>query len=204
LNAYVESNFVLELALVQEQHASCERILALCEAGDIQIIVPAYSIVEPYETLLRRHIDRQRLKEALDRELKQLSRTSDYAQQLSGFQASTALLLDSAEEEIKRLEDLRSRMLTCATVIALEASILSEATRYQARHGLSAKDAIVYASVLSHLGSDAGPQSCFMTRDSDFDDPDVVNELKANRCKLIPRFDFGLSYLNALLKEEAV
>jgi hypothetical protein len=72
LKVYVESNFVLELALVQEQHASCEQILILCEASDIQIIVPAYSIVEPYETLKRHHLDRERLKEALDRELQQL------------------------------------------------------------------------------------------------------------------------------------
>jgi len=204
LNAYVESNFVLELALVQEQHASCERILSLCEAGDIRIIVPAYSIVEPYETLLRRHLDRKQLKEALDRELQQLSRTSGYAQQLNGFQASTALLLDSAAEEIKRLEDLRSRLLACATLIALDASVLSEAARHQARYGLSAKDSIVYASVLSHLGFETLHPSCFMTRDADFGDPDVVDELKANRCKLIPRFDSGLSYLNARLKEDSM
>ena len=199
MNVYVESNFVLELALVQEQHASCEQILSLCEAGDIRIIVPAYSIMEPYETLVRRHLDRKRLKEALDRELQQLSRTSGYAQQLDGFQASTALLLDSAAEEIKRLEDLRSRLLACAGLIPLDTSILSEASRHQARHGLSAKDAIVYASVLSHLGSETAPQSCFLTRDTDFDDPDIVDELKATRCKLIPRFDSGLSYVSAQL-----
>lgn len=200
MNAYVESNFVLELALVQEQHASCERLLTLCEAGDIRIVVPAYSIVEPYETLLRRHLDRKRLKDTLDRELQQLSRTSGYAHRLSGFEASTALLLDSAAEEIQRLEDVRTRLLACASVIALEASILAIAAQQQARHGLSAKDAIVYASVLSHLGSEAGPQSCFLTRDADFDDPDIVEELKAHRCKLIPRFDAGLSYLSASLR----
>jgi predicted nucleic acid-binding protein len=199
LKVYVESNFVLELALVQEQHASCEQIVILCEAGDIQIIVPAYSIVEPYETLKRHHLDRERLKEALDRELQQLSRTSGYAQQLNGFQASTALLLDSAAEEIKRLEDLRSRLLACAIVVALDALILSEAARYQAKHGLSAQDAIVYASVLSHLGSEAAPQSCFLNRDKHFADPDVVAELNANGCKLIPRFDSGLSYVKAHL-----
>ena len=31
MNIYVESNFVLELALMQEQHDSCENILLLCE-----------------------------------------------------------------------------------------------------------------------------------------------------------------------------
>ena len=55
MNVYVESNFVLELALLQEQHASCEALLRLCEEGGIQLVIPAYSLAEPYETLTRRH-----------------------------------------------------------------------------------------------------------------------------------------------------
>ena len=62
MNVYVESNFVLELALLQEQHASCEDILRLCEAGRMQLVIPAYSLAEPYETLVRRHKQRQRIK----------------------------------------------------------------------------------------------------------------------------------------------
>ena len=198
MNVYVESNFVLELALAQEQHASCERILTLCEAGEIQIFVPAYSIVEPHETLLRRHIERRELKNSLDRELRQLLRTSGYAQRLGGLETSTSLLFDSVKEEIQRLEDVRARLLSCATVIALKASILSRASQHQVRHSLSAQDAIIYASVLSHLGSvEGGIQSCFLTRDDDFNDPNIVEGLRARRCKLIARFDHGLSYLSA-------
>ncbi|HEY2291216.1 MAG TPA: PIN domain-containing protein [Thermoanaerobaculia bacterium] len=198
MNVYVESNFVLELALVQEQHASCERILTLCEAGDIRVVVPAYSIVEPYETLLRRHLGRKGLKDSLDLELQQLSRTSGYAQRLSGFEALTALLVDSAKEEIQRLERIRARLLSCATVIELEASILSSASQHQERHDLSTQDAIVYASVLFHLGSvEDGAKSCFLTRDTDFDDPSIMEGLRVRRCKVIWRFDDGLSYLSA-------
>jgi predicted nucleic acid-binding protein len=204
LNVYVESNFILELALVQEQHASCERILTLCEAGDIRVVVPAYSIVEPYETLLRRHLGRKGLKDSLNLELQQLFRTSGYAQRLSGFEALTALLVDSAKEEIQRLESIRARLLSCATVIALEASILSSASQHQERHSLSAQDAIVYASVLSHLGSAGdGVRSCFLTRDEDFDDPNIIEGLRAHRCKVIWRFDHGLSYLSAGPRKES-
>jgi hypothetical protein len=59
VNISVESNFVLELALLQEQHASCEDILRLSEAGNAQLIIPAYSLVEPYETPIRRHRQRK-------------------------------------------------------------------------------------------------------------------------------------------------
>ena len=35
MNVYVESNFVLELALLQEQSGSCEEILSLAEGVDL-------------------------------------------------------------------------------------------------------------------------------------------------------------------------
>jgi hypothetical protein len=69
VNIYVESNFVLELALLQEQHVSCEDILRLCEPSNAQLIIPAYSLVEPYETLIRRHRQRKQMKADLDIEL---------------------------------------------------------------------------------------------------------------------------------------
>ena len=85
MNVYVESNFVLELALLQEQHASCEEMVRLGEAGRIQLIIPVYSLAEPYETLTSRHRQRKRMKAELDTELRQLARTTTYtpAQRLS-------------------------------------------------------------------------------------------------------------------------
>lgn len=198
---YVESNFVLELALRQEQEAACAEILRLCETGRFRVLVPAYSIAEPYETLLRRRLSRQRMKETLDRELQQLSRTTAYSQQLAGFQGLTSLLTDSANEDLKRLEEVRSRLLACAEVIPLDGEALTAAARYQVAPGLSPQDAIVYASVLSHLARIQEPRSCFLTRDSDFDDPDVTTELRALDCKLFSRFDTGLSYLQTLDRE---
>jgi predicted nucleic acid-binding protein len=151
VNVYVESNFVLELALLQEQQASCEEILRLSEAGNIYLVIPAYSIAEPYETLVRRHRQRKRMKAELDVELRQLARTTTYAQQLSGFQNLTALLIDSADEEAKRLEEIRERLLKTGEIIPLEVLTLTDATQYQRMHGLSPQDAIVYAAVPSHL-----------------------------------------------------
>jgi predicted nucleic acid-binding protein len=119
VNVYVESNFVLELALLQEQHASCEEILRLSEAESIHLVIPAYSIAEPYETLVRRHNQRKRMKADLDDELRQLARTTTYAQRLIGFHDLTVLLIDSADEEAKRLEEIRTRLLKAAEIIPL-------------------------------------------------------------------------------------
>ena len=38
---YIESNFVLELAYLQEECESCENILALSEEDKIELVIPA-------------------------------------------------------------------------------------------------------------------------------------------------------------------
>lgn len=69
MNVYAETNFVLEMALKQEYYYDCQKIMELCQDGKINLIIPAYSIVEPYETLIRRHRNRKKLKSTLDLEL---------------------------------------------------------------------------------------------------------------------------------------
>lgn len=196
MNVYVESNFVLELALVQEQHESCEAILRLGETGQLRLVIPAYSLVEPYETLVRRHRQRKRMKSELDDELRQLARTLPYARRLENFQNLTALLIESAKEEAERLEDVRVRLFKTAHVIALELPVLEAAARYQRAHDLSPQDAAVYAAVRFQLEREKAPRSCFLNKNSkDFDDPDLVEELDAQGCKLLPRFDAGYRFI---------
>lgn len=198
MNVYVESNFVLELALAQEQQASCEEIVQLSEAGRMNLVVPAYSLVEPYETLIRRHRQRKRMKIDLDAELGQMIRTVPFSQRLSGFQELTALLTDSAGEEATRLEAVRGRLMSTCEVIPLDSERMAAASRFQVEHDLSPQDALVYASVISHLALSTLKASCFLNRNSrDFDDPDIVDELRRHACTLIPRFDDGLSYVRS-------
>lgn len=48
MNVYVESNFALELTFEQEQRASCEALLELASQKSIMLMIPAFSLVEPY------------------------------------------------------------------------------------------------------------------------------------------------------------
>jgi predicted nucleic acid-binding protein len=197
LNVYVESNFVLQLALLQEFHASCEAILQLCEGGGARLVIPAFSLVEPYRTLGLRHSQRERLKRDLDTEFRQLARTSSFGERLAEFQNLTSLLIDSADEESRLWEGVRARLLTAADVVPIDAEILDAAARHRLAHALEPYDAIVYASVLSHLERSGGTPGCFLNADAkDFDDPDLVAELARRQCKLIFRFDDGLRYLS--------
>src|SRR5436853_144189 len=151
MDIYVESNFVLELALLQEQHESCEKIMALCETGRTQLILPAYSLIEPYETTIRYAKERTKLSNELGKEIRQLSRSKPYQEQIDTMQEVTAFLVRSQEDEKERLRQALNRLLAIAEVIPLKSAIISAALTYQTTSDLSPQDSVVYASVLDHL-----------------------------------------------------
>ena len=76
MNVFVETNFVLELALDQQESSSCERLLQFAQERAIQLHLPAYSLIEPHETLTRRHLDREALRTRVAAELVQIARSS--------------------------------------------------------------------------------------------------------------------------------
>ena len=51
MNVYAESNFVLEHALQQEESDSCGEIIRLASASKITLVVPAFSLAEPYQAI---------------------------------------------------------------------------------------------------------------------------------------------------------
>ncbi len=196
MNIYVETNFVLELALVQEQHPSCEGILALCQAGSARLALPAFCIAEAYETVIRRANKRTQIANELAVELRQLGRSRPYQHEIDAFQNMTALLVRSLQDEDRRLVDALTQILAVAEVIALEASVALDATRYRERYKLQPQDAIVYSSVISHLSRTSEADNCFINRNSrDFDDPDIVESLESSNCRMLFSFEDGYNYI---------
>ncbi len=85
-------------------------------------------------------------------------------------------------------------------IIPLTADILTEAAIYEDPYDLKPQDALVYASVISHLHQDQPTVACFLNRNSrDFDSPDIVNELSKFNCRMIPRFDHGYDFIQSQL-----
>lgn len=62
-----ESNFVLQLALEQEEGVAARSILDLAASGQIRLVIPACALFEPYETMVRRHRRRDRLLDEFQR-----------------------------------------------------------------------------------------------------------------------------------------
>jgi len=193
---YVESNFVLELALEQEQYESCRKIISICESDKARLVIPAFCIAEPYETLGRRSGERTALKTSLANALKLLSRSKSYQQELNELRSVTDILNRSIEDEQQRLHQTFERILKIAEIIPLEQKILTAAAKFQSDFGLRPPDAIVYASVIYHLKADGNVDKCFLNRNSkDFDDPDIESDLLGYRCKMLFRFDTGYEYI---------
>ena len=195
MNVYVESNFVLELALLQEQWKNCHSVLKLCAADRVHLVIPGYCLAEPYNALVGRQKRRRKVREDVESELKQIARTEIYQDRLEGFRELTNFLIKSAEDEDNRLLVECMGLLRSAEVISLDASVLAASTEFRQQHGFSPQDAIVYASVLSHLQIRRVPVSCFLNRDKDFGDEDVVEELRSYGCELVQDFDAGHQFI---------
>lgn len=149
MNVYVETNFILELAFVQQQHESCGRILGLCEDRRAALVVPVFCVAESYETLIRRGKKRKQISEDLDRELAQLGRSKPYEDEIGALRNMMGLLVRSSEEADRRLPEVLKRMLKVAEVIPLDADVISEAASCRERHNLEQQDAVVCVGIAS-------------------------------------------------------
>jgi predicted nucleic acid-binding protein len=197
LNVFVETNFVIEVALEQQEASSCERLLALAEEGAIRLLLPAYSLVEPHETLTRRHLEREALRSRVSNELTQLARSTPLVERVAASQEIVKLLVDSAEYETKRIEQVKQRVCTIAEVLPLDVNVLRTAVECQNKFDLSPQDAVVYASIRAHLERDHTSGSCFISRNpGDFDDPDLRQDLLGFDCKYFSSFSTALQYID--------
>ena len=203
MNVYVETNFVLELALVQEQYESCERLMSLCEAGQASLVLPTFCIAESYEVLIRRAKKRTQMANDLASELQQLGRSKPYRDEIEAFESLTGLLVRSNEEEDRRLASALERIAKIADVVPLGADIVLHATRHREKYRLEPQDSMVYSSVLHHLTSVRRGESCFINRDKHFDDPDIEESLAYHGCKMFFSFVDGCNYVAHLVNAES-
>lgn len=199
---YVETNFVMELALFQEEHAQCRGLLDLAAGTtSAQLALPAFSIGEAYEAFERKRRNRRRLHRELLEEMGQLGRSQDYAERAAELREATAFLVRSGEEQKRRLDATLEEVLEAARILPLEAETFQTAVGYQRTLGLGPQDALVFASALVDLQQRrADEPSCLLTKNTDdFADDDVVAELDRFGCKPLFTYQTGLNYARGLL-----
>jgi predicted nucleic acid-binding protein len=200
-----ESNFVLELALRQEQFEHAEKVLALAEERQLRLVVPACSLIEPYQTLLRRRFERKEFSRRLQAEIKLLERSALHERMTATSQHVAQTLDAGTEIERDSLEKTIARLTKICTIPVLSVGIVRLAQRMQLGFRLEPQDAIVLASVdaaLKELGT--GPK-VFMNKNSkDFATPLIEGELEKYDCRLITSFAGACQYiLNELNKDSS-
>ena len=161
MNVYVESNFVLEQALEQEQSESCQRLLSLATTGSVGLFIPAFSLAEPHISLMHKANERARLSTELQKQLSELGRSKPYREASSGFNAIVELLIKSEESERAGLDRATQGILKAAKVIPLDSDVFYRAAGIQAAVDMSMQDSMVLACVLGHLAATKPADSCF-------------------------------------------
>jgi predicted nucleic acid-binding protein len=201
LIAYVESNFLLELARQQEEYDSAAQILSLAQQTKIQLIMPALSVYEPFSTLDRHRADRNRFVDSMKPQLRELSRTRTHNETAIALQTLVPELLGIADQEVASLEAHIERLLAVSEIIPLTSHLFGEARAIKSRFGLSPQDAIVLASVINDISEQSNTRpKCFISRNSkDFDDPEIVRLLNESTCRYISNFQDGLSFMRSVL-----
>jgi hypothetical protein len=80
LIVYVETNFVLELAFLQEEHEQCRSLLSIArEREGAELALPVFCVGEAYEAFVRKRRERLELADRLRGELTQIVRSKPYA-----------------------------------------------------------------------------------------------------------------------------
>ena len=78
MRVYAETNFLVEVALAQEEAAICQEIVSLCEAGSVELIFPAFSMPEAYHALVGKQREREKFSGELDAQLKKFRRSATF------------------------------------------------------------------------------------------------------------------------------
>lgn len=201
MRAYVESNFVLELAFEQDEAESCRDILSLCESGRLDLVIPAFALGEPFYALVGRAKTRKRVAEELTQQLREMARGRLAAAESVALTGVAALLVRSLDRERSGLRTALDRIAACAGISPLNRETIRRASALEQQPGMPAPDALVLASVVLDL-EESPEASVFLSRNpKDFSNLDLESLLGSHGCRLIPSFQQGLGYIQQQLGE---
>ena len=191
---YVESNFILELALEQEDSAAAEALLLGAEQSLLQLVIPAFSLSEPFSTMAHRSRERTRLGKQLEENFRQLRRSRRHAATIQPVENTPVVLLGLEKAESDMLDLVTTRVLQHARHIELTSSSFARALEYRREYDLSTSDAVIYASVIADARHQPpGESKLFISRNTkDFDIPQVRSELASLAAQYCVSFTEGL------------
>jgi hypothetical protein len=191
MTVYVESNYVLEIALGQRESATAERILESASQGNFPLMIPSFALFEPITTVMRRSEKRRKLMNQMHEEMSDLRRSRPHEEDVLGLEYVPDLFAAIEQRENQRLISTVQRMYAVSGVIEINGEVYGEAIGIASRYGFKKmQDAIICAAILMHLQATQTPgPHIFATRDaSDFADPDIVAQFERFDCVIVRTF----------------
>jgi predicted nucleic acid-binding protein len=196
---YVETNFLLELAYMQESYESCQEILRLAGSRSISLVLPACCITESYLTWHRKNTERQQFHTQLQAYLAELSRSAPNRGLADQYREAMAALIAGSDESRDRLLAAIASVGADGEMIPVTTSTMLMVGLHEDAHSLSPQDALVLASVKSHSETRAG-RKCFVTKDRNFARKCKESaELSVDQCDVLNDFAHALSYIKSAL-----
>lgn len=210
---YVETNFILELALEQDQHNAADKILELVKSDKIELAFPGFSISESLSKVTRKRIERDKFYNSLKELLDELKRSAPYQQLVIDLDPVRALLQETIGTEKDRLLSALERILKVGRVLELDISSFSRALTYKDRLTTRIEDSIVYSVIISDLKHRPVDETkFFLSRDEKAFGKEgdrkksvcyqrIKKELGLYKCAFINNFEHGLSSIEAELRK---
>lgn len=190
MTVYVESNFVLEIALGQHEAAAAESILAGAKLGKINLAVPVFALLEPFSTVTQRGNRRRNLTNRLDEELRDLRRLLPHGDDVRELERLGTVFDAIKDRETLRLVSTVKQMYEVAKIIDIDGIVYEKAMNQASTYQLSMNDAIILSAIHKHLQDTGVPgPHYFATRDAaDLLDPAIAEELDRLGCRIVPTF----------------
>ncbi|GAB2452234.1 hypothetical protein GCM10011375_39210 [Hymenobacter qilianensis] len=183
MHVFLETNFVLELALRQQEYNYCERIRqqARSTPPPYTLYVPHYALSEAFQRLRPLKSERAQYEQYVLTQIEQHLREDDSdADAMDAFKRTlTTLLAERTRTQTQRLYSIVAELIEEAPGPALTPTSVAEAQELAERHGLQVQDALIYACVLAAMRElPADAPKLFVSRNrQDFSKSSILEEL---------------------------
>lgn len=136
----IESNFIVEMALEQEQASLAQAILDLAENKRIKLIFPNFAFSEPFERILREKRERNVLYSSLVKALKDLQRSEPHKDIMDDMEPVAKVLREASARQLALLHSTFERLLSIGECVNISADHFKNVLTYQEILRLSPQD----------------------------------------------------------------
>ena len=197
MNVYVESGFVLTLALQQDDYQASDRILQLARQHRIVLKIPVLSFSEPFATVQYRANNRNRLIAELRREVRELGRTQSHEAMARELVQYTSQMSNVLQMQLDAIEVVLLDLSRICGLLQLDATVLMRASSYKVVHNLRLQDAIILAAIILDLEREQIPDGALFISQNvkDFEVPSVQDALERVNCKYLADFTNAVRFI---------